>query len=75
MNYIIITVCYEFIYMYRDPWRTGTWTRTDTQPGQPGPGRRMPGAGTGDLAPDTGNPAGAHPTTTSRKSFLTKDFF
>ena len=35
MNYIIKTVCYEFIYMYRDPWRTGTWTRTDTQPGQP----------------------------------------
>ena len=36
MNYITKTVCYEFIYMYRDPWRTGAWTRTDTQPGQPG---------------------------------------
>jgi len=37
--------------------------------------RKPPGAGTGDLAPDTCNPAGAHPTTTSRKHFLTKDVF
>ncbi|MDO9110686.1 MAG: hypothetical protein Q7U40_08530 [Desulfatirhabdiaceae bacterium] len=22
--------------MYRDPWHTGAWTRTDTQPWQPG---------------------------------------
>jgi len=42
MNYAIITACYEFIYMYRDPWRTGTWSRTDTLPGQPGrPGCRL----------------------------------
>jgi hypothetical protein len=34
-----------------------------------------PGSGTGDLATDTGNPAVAHPTTTSRKPFLTKDVF
>jgi len=42
MNYIIKTVCYEFIYMYRDPLRTGACTRTDTQPGQSG--RRSPDA-------------------------------
>ena len=70
MNYIIITACYEFIYMYRDPWRTGAWTRTDTQPGQPGAGRRMPpGAEASDAPPDTGNPAGAHPTRPAENPF------
>jgi len=45
-------------------------------PGSLETGRRMPpGSGTGDLATDTGNPAGAHPTTTGRKPFLTKDVF
>ena len=81
MNYIIKTVSYEFIYMYRAPWRSGTWTRTDTQPGQPGC-RPPDAAWSWDrhptpryMPPDTGNPAGAHPTTTRRKPFLTKDFF
>jgi hypothetical protein len=67
MNYTIITACYEFIYMYRDPWRTGTWSRTDTLPGRSAwtPDAAWTGTGTRPLtpalAPDTGNPAGARP--------------
>ena len=45
-------------------------------PDSPDAGRRMPPeAGPAHLAPDTGNPAGAHPMTTRRKLFLTKDVF
>ena len=40
MNNTINTACYEFIYMYRNPWRTGALIQKTPSPDSLNPGRR-----------------------------------